>query len=162
MAVHANGNAMMGGRVIRLKETGIWTKFVRHLTEATAVFNIALIKDHSICGYTGYLKSMSHGTTINPHDFHAHQVSPQIALLCAQGVCLCITGGFKVMYHRGPLDKLPQYRVPHEVVFATTDPVRWTAWDGTSWKNSMKKEDLLLSEERAACPLISMQLTNWV
>ena len=129
--VHANKDATMP----EIKVLGVRTKFVRQLTEATAVINVALIKDHSICGYTGCLKNITHGSTINPHDFHAHNASPQIAALYAQDVVksrvrLHITDGFKLIYDQGPLDKNPERRVPHEAVYATTDPV---AMDIIGW-----------------------------
>jgi uncharacterized Fe-S center protein len=114
---------------------GVKTKFVRVLTEATALINFSLIKDHSICGYTGCLKNMTHGMSINPQDFHEHHASPQIALLAAQDVIksrlrLNITDGFKLMANGGPLYKQPQYVVPHEAVYVTTDPV---AMDAIGW-----------------------------
>jgi uncharacterized protein (DUF362 family) len=123
-AVHGNKDATMP----EIRVLGITTKFVRQLTEATAVINVALIKDHSICGYTGCLKNVTHGSTINPHDFHQHNASPQIAALYAQDVVksrvrLHITDGFKLIYDGGPLDKNPDRRVPHGAVYATTDPV---------------------------------------
>ena len=132
--VHNNTDATMAARIIT--GTGVQTKFVRALTESTAVVNFALIKDHSICGYTGTLKNMTHGCTINPHDFHLHHASPQIALLAAQDVIksrvrLTITDAFKVMCHGGPLDKAPQYRLPYEAVFASTDMV---AMDTIGWE----------------------------
>ena len=79
---------------------------VRALTESTALINFALVKDHSICGYTGALKNMTHGCNVNPQDFHDHHASPQIALLAAQDVLrsrlrLCIIDGFKLMAHGG-------------------------------------------------------------
>ena len=130
-AIHANKDATMP----EIKVLGIRTKFVRPLTEATAIINVALIKDHSICGYTGCLKNITHGSTINPHDFHAHNASPQIAALYAQDVVksrvrLHITDGFKLIYDQGPLDKNPERRVPHDAVYATTDPV---AMDIIGW-----------------------------
>jgi uncharacterized protein (DUF362 family) len=130
-SIHANKDATMP----EIKVLGIRTKFVRPLTEATAVINVALIKDHSICGYTGCLKNITHGSTINPHDFHAHNASPQIATLYAQDVVksrvrLHITDGFKLIYDQGPLDKNPERRVPHDAVYATTDPV---AMDIIGW-----------------------------
>jgi uncharacterized protein (DUF362 family) len=130
-AIHANKDATMA----EIKVLGIRTKFVRPLTDATAVINVALIKDHSICGYTGCLKNITHGSTINPHDFHAHNASPQIAALYAQDVVksrvrLHITDGFKLIYDQGPLDKNPERRVPHDAVYATTDPV---AMDVIGW-----------------------------
>jgi uncharacterized protein (DUF362 family) len=121
---HNNGTTTMD----EIKVEGIGTKFTRFLTDATAVINISTMKDHSICGYTGMLKNMTHGSCINPHDFHAHNASPQIAHLYAQDVVksrtrLCITDGFKIMYEGGPLDRRPDCRIPHEAVYVTTDPV---------------------------------------
>jgi uncharacterized protein (DUF362 family) len=134
IATHANGNATMDERLI--PGTGTKTKFVRWLTEATAAINFALIKDHSICGYTGALKNMTHGCSINPHDFHVHHASPQIALMYAQDVIksrvrLCIADGFKVMADGGPLYKRPEFVKPHEAVYASTDPV---AIDTIGWE----------------------------
>jgi uncharacterized protein (DUF362 family) len=134
IATHSNGNATMDDRLI--PGTGTKTKFVRWLTEATAAINFALIKDHSICGYTGALKNMTHGCSINPHDFHVHHASPQIALMYAQDVIksrvrLCIADGFKVMADGGPLYKRPEFVKAHEAVYASTDPV---AIDTIGWE----------------------------
>ncbi|AUX26235.1 hypothetical protein SOCEGT47_067960 [Sorangium cellulosum] len=130
-AVHENKDAVMPS----ISVCGIPTKFVRPFTEATAVINVSLIKDHSICGYTGCLKNITHGATINPHAFHQHTASPQIAELYAQDVVksrvrLHITDGFKLIYDQGPLDKNPKRRVLHESVYVTTDPV---AMDVIGW-----------------------------
>ena len=134
ISIHNNTDATMAPRIIT--GTGVQTKFVRALTESTAVINFALIKDHSICGYTGTLKNMTHGCTINPHDFHLHHASPQIALLAAQDVIksrvrLTITDAFKVMCNGGPLDKMSQFRLPYEAVYASTDMV---AMDTIGWE----------------------------
>ncbi len=134
VATHGNGNATMEDRLI--PGTGTRTKFVRYLTEATAAINFALIKDHSICGYTGMLKNMTHGCSINPHDFHIHHASPQIAQMYAQDVIksrvrLCITDGYKIMADGGPLWKRPEMVKPHEAVYVTTDPV---AMDTIGWE----------------------------
>jgi uncharacterized protein (DUF362 family) len=130
-AIHENKDAVMPD----IQVCGIPTKFVRPFTEATAVINVSLIKDHSICGYTGCLKNITHGASINPHSFHEHNASPQIAELYAQDVVksrvrLHIVDGFKLIYDEGPLDKNPKRRVPHEAVYATTDPV---AMDVIGW-----------------------------
>jgi uncharacterized protein (DUF362 family) len=130
-AVHENEDATMP----ELSVMGIPTKFVRPLTEATAVINLALVKDHSICGFTGCLKNITHGSTINPQAFHQHNASPQIAELYAQDVVrsrvrLHIVDGFKLIYDEGPLDKNKKRRVLHEAVYATTDPV---AMDTLGW-----------------------------
>ena len=134
VAVHNNEDATMEFRMI--PGTGIQTKFVRVLTESTALINFSLVKDHSIAGYTGALKNMTHGCTVNPHDFHLHHASPQIAMLAAQDVIksrmrLHIADVFKVTAHGGPLDKMPQYRLPYEAVMASTDPV---ALDTVGWE----------------------------
>jgi uncharacterized protein (DUF362 family) len=130
VTVHQNKDATMDDLLIA--GTGVSTKFVRALTEATAAINFSLIKDHSICGYTGCLKNMTHGCQILPHYFHTHHASPQIALLYAQDVVksrvrLNITDGYKLMANGGPLWKQPQYVFPHESVYVTTDPVAMDA-----------------------------------
>src|SRR5215475_13854175 len=129
--VHENKDAAMP----EISVMGIPTKFVRPFTDATAVINVGLIKDHSICGYTGCMKNITHGSTINPHAFHEHNASPQIASLYAQDVVksrvrLHIVDGFKLIYDEGPLDTNKKRRVPHEAVYATTDPV---AMDTIGW-----------------------------
>ncbi len=134
VVTHGNGNATMDFRLI--PGTGTSTKFVRYLTEATCAINFSLIKDHAICGYTGALKNMTHGCSINPHDFHVHHASPQIAQMYAQDVVksrvrLCITDGYKVMADGGPLWKRPETVKPHEAVYVSTDAV---AMDTIGWE----------------------------
>ncbi|MFT3773474.1 MAG: DUF362 domain-containing protein [Minicystis sp.] len=129
--IHENKDAVMP----EIQVAGIGTKFVRPFTDATAVINVGLIKDHSICGYTGCLKNITHGSTINPHAFHEHNASPQIAQLYAQDVVksrvrLHIIDGYKLIYDEGPLDTNKKRRIPHEAVYATTDPV---AMDVLGW-----------------------------
>lgn len=135
LATHSNkeDNTVMPFRLI--PGTGTSTKFARVLTDATAAVSFSLIKDHSICGYTGQLKNMTHGCTINPHDFHVHHASPQIAQMFAQDVIksrmrLYIGDGFKVMYDGGPLWKRPEAVKPHESIYVSTDPV---AMDAVGW-----------------------------
>jgi len=130
-AVHENKDATMS----EISVMGIPTKFVRPFTEATAVINLALIKDHSICGFTGCMKNITHGATINPQAFHQHNASPQIAELYAQDVVksrvrLHIVDGYKLIYDEGPLDKNKKRRVLHESLYASTDPV---AMDVLGW-----------------------------
>ncbi len=134
LAIHANNDATMDWRMV--PGTNTRTKFARVLLESTALIDMALIKDHSICGYTGALKNLTHGCTVNPQDFHVHHASPQIAILSSQDAFrsrlrLCISDGFKLMAHGGPLYKQPQYVVPHESVYASTDPV---ALDVIGWQ----------------------------
>ncbi len=149
-AVHENKDAVMP----EIKVMGIPTKFVRPFTEATAVINVGNIKDHSICGYTGCLKNITHGASINPHDFHQHNASPQIAELYAQDVVksrvrLHITDAFKLVYDEGPMDKNKKRRLPHEAVYVSTDPV---ALDMIGWQliEKIRKENGLPTLKEAA------------
>jgi uncharacterized protein (DUF362 family) len=130
--VHSNGDTVM--KSIAVFEN-VKTKYVRFLTEATAVIDMTQIKDHSICGYTGCLKNMTHGSIINPQAHHAHHASPQIAVLYAHPIMtsrvrLHITDGFKIIYDQGPLDKNPKRRIAHGAVYVSTDPV---AMDTMGW-----------------------------
>jgi uncharacterized protein (DUF362 family) len=107
---------------------GIKTKYARIFTDATAVINVTMIKDHSISGYTGTMKNITHGNVNNPHEHHASQASPQIAMLynhpiVTSRVRLHITDAFKVMYDKGPLDKDPKTRIPHGALYVCTDPI---------------------------------------
>jgi uncharacterized protein (DUF362 family) len=115
---------------------GTKTRYCDFFTRATAVIDLTMIKDHSICGYTGTLKNITHGNINNPHDHHAHNASPQIALLynhpiVTSRVRLHVTDAFKIMYDRGPLDKDPKTRIPHGAVYVATDPV---AMDTIGWQ----------------------------
>ena len=94
---------------------------MRHVT-------MTMMKDHSICGFTGALKNITHGNIDNPHHHHKHQASPQIAHLynhpiVQSRVRLHITDAFKIIYDKGPLDKDPRTRAPHGTIYASTDPL---------------------------------------
>jgi uncharacterized protein (DUF362 family) len=107
---------------------GISTRFCRQLTDATCVINMGLVKDHSICGYTGALKNLTHGSINNPEAHHVHGANPQIAMLYAHPlvtsrVRLHITDGFRLMYDKGPLHKDANTVVPHGAVYVATDPI---------------------------------------
>jgi uncharacterized protein (DUF362 family) len=126
-----NDHAMADIRVYQ----GIKTRYCRFFTQANAVIDMTQIKDHSICGYTGTLKNITHGNINNPHEHHATNASPQIALLynhpiVTSRVRLHITDAFKVTYDQGPLDKNPKTRIPHGAVYIATDPV---AMDTVGW-----------------------------
>lgn len=114
---------------------GIKTKYCKYFMDATAVIDLTQVKDHSICGYTGCLKNITHGNINNPHEHHAHNASPQIAMLynhplVTSRVRLHIVDAFKVMYDKGPLDKDPNTRIPYGAVYVGTDPV---ALDTVGW-----------------------------
>jgi len=115
---------------------GVPTRYCRFFTEATAVINLPLFKDHSICGFTGAMKNITHGNVDNPQAHHAHGASPQIAMLynhpiVTSRVRLHIADCFKVMYDKGPLDKDPRTRVAHGALYVSTDPV---AMDTVGWQ----------------------------
>ncbi len=103
------------------------TQYAQALLDCTAVIGVPLVKDHSLCGFTGAMKNMTHGSIKNPEDFHRHQCSPQIADLynheaIRSRVRLHVMDAFKVLYDRGPQDN-PAARVPYEAIFVSTDPV---------------------------------------
>jgi uncharacterized protein (DUF362 family) len=125
IAVHNNKDFPMPG--VKVYE-GITTKYCRPFMAATAVINLGLVKDHSICGSTGALKNMTHGTINNPEAHHAHYANPQIAMLYAHPIMtsrvrLHIAEGFRLMYNGGPLFKQPNAVVPHGALYVSTDPV---------------------------------------
>lgn len=104
------------------------TKYCRFFTDATAVIDMTMMKHHHLCGFTGAMKNITHGNVNNPHHHHAHQASPQIALLynhpiVQSRVRLHLVDAFKVLYDKGPLDEDPRMRVPHGAVYASTDAV---------------------------------------
>ncbi len=103
------------------------TWYAQPLLDATAVIGVPLIKDHSLAGYTGAMKNMTHGSIKNPEAFHRHLCAPQIAELFAHDAIrsrarLHIMDAFKAVYHGGPRDN-PECRVPFEAIMASTDPV---------------------------------------
>jgi uncharacterized protein (DUF362 family) len=141
--VHSNKDAVMEPITV----SGISTRFVRPFTEATVVINVPVIKDHGICGYTGAMKNITHGSIVNPQQYHEHGASPQIAELYAQDivrsrVALHILDGFKAMYEGGPSGRDAKRRVPHESVYVSTDPV---ALDVVGWQlvDRLRKDDRL-------------------
>jgi uncharacterized protein (DUF362 family) len=112
------------------------TKFVRQVTDASAVINLSMMKDHSLCGFTGALKNMTHGQIVNPHDHHAHLCNPQIPLLYNHPVLrsrvrLHLVDAMKIIYDQGPLDTNPERRLPFGALFAATDAV---ALDRIGWE----------------------------
>lgn len=122
---HNNEKATMEPLVVY---RNIPTRYCAAFTDATAVIALDMMKDHSLCGFTGALKNVTHGTILNPHDHHAHLASPQIALLyknpiVTSRVRLHVTDAFKVIFDKGPLDKDPRTRAPHGAIYASTDPV---------------------------------------
>lgn len=145
LGIHGNSDAAM--KAIKVFES-VETKYVRFLTEATAVIDCTMMKDHSICGFTGALKNMTHGSIINPQDHHAHHASPQIAQLYAHEILrsrvrLHLTDAFKIIYDQGPLDKNPKRRIPHGAIYAATDPVAldtvgWEVIDRARTENGLK------------------------
>jgi len=130
---HNNRDHVMP-RIVVFERT--FTRYCRFLTEASALIDMTMMKDHSLCGFTGAMKNVTHGNIENPEDHHAHQANPQIAMLYNHPIVLSrarlhITDAFKIIYDRGPLDKDSRMRVPHGSVYASTDPV---ALDRVGWK----------------------------
>lgn len=123
------------------------TRFVRQVTDASAVINLTMMKDHSLCGFTGALKNMTHGQIVNPQDHHAHLCNPQIPLLYNHPVLrsrvrLHLVDALKIIYDQGPLDTNPRRRIPLGAFFASTDAV---ALDRVGWQvieNARKENGL--------------------
>jgi Domain of unknown function (DUF362) len=129
---HLNKDATMP--MIPIYE-GIRTRFVRFLTEASALIDMTQIKDHSIAGYTGTIKNCVQGNIVNPQAHHMHTASPQLAVLYNHPILksrarVHITDGFKIIYDQGPLDKNPRRRILYGAIFVATDPV---AMDTIGW-----------------------------
>jgi uncharacterized protein (DUF362 family) len=145
LAVHGNQDATMAEIAVFDQ---VKTKYVRPFTEATAVINVTNFKDHSICGFTGCMKNITHGSIINPQKHHANHANPQIAVLYAHDIVksrvrLHIVDAFKIIYDKGPLDKDPKRRIPHGAIYAGTDPVAldtvgWQVIDKARKENGMK------------------------
>ncbi len=147
--VHQNKDTSME----EIAVAGGTTQYSTPFTEATCVINMSQIKDHSICGYTGTMKNITHGTILNPHAFHAHNASPQIAQIYAQDIVrsrvrLHVTDAYKVIYDQGPLDTNPARRILQEAVYASTDPV---ALDVVGWAliEKLRKDNGLPTLEAA-------------
>jgi uncharacterized protein (DUF362 family) len=131
------------------------TRYALPLLEATAVIGVPLIKDHSLCGFTGALKNMTHGSIVNPEAFHRHLCSPQIAELFNHEAIrtrsrLHVMDAFKAVYHGGPRDN-PEHRVPMEAIFMSTDPV---ALDrvGSDIVDQLRREHRMTSLEQRGLP----------
>jgi uncharacterized protein (DUF362 family) len=154
------------------------TAFCRQLTDATALINITMMKDHSLCGFTGALKNVTHGSIMNPEDHHANHASPQIARLFEHPIVqsrvrLHITDAFKITYDKGPLDKDPRTRVPQGSVFAATDAlaldrVGWAVIDEArkahrlpTLASSGRTPDYLLRAADLGLGVLDMNLLRW-
>lgn len=131
------------------------TQYAQALLDCTAIIGVPLVKDHSLSGFTGAMKNITHGSIRNPEDFHRHHCSPQIAELYAHEairsrVRVHIMDAFKVLYDRGPQDN-PAARVPYHSVLASTDPV---ALDriGAEIVNQFRAQNRMQSLERRGTP----------
>lgn len=108
------------------------TRFSRGLLNCTAIIGVPLVKDHSLSGFTGAMKNLTHGLVKNPEDFHRNRDglnsrNGNIPDLYAHDAIktrarVHIMDAFKVLYDRGPQDN-PAARVVTEAVMASTDPV---------------------------------------
>ncbi len=121
--VHHKSKAVMSPIEVN---KGIPMRFVTYLTEATALIDVSQIKDHSIYGYTGAIKNISHGCQTNPQDQHDGD-SDQPSVIYAHEIVqsrmrLHIVDAFKILYDGGPFDN-PRARALHGAVYASTDGV---------------------------------------
>jgi uncharacterized protein (DUF362 family) len=114
-----------------LRQTGpARARFSDLLLWSTAVINVPPIKDHDLAGVTCCMKNMAFGTVEKPHLNHA-VVNEAIARLWTleeirSRVRLNVIDGSTVLFDGGPkFNRAGQ--VPHECVYATTDPVAMDA-----------------------------------
>jgi uncharacterized protein (DUF362 family) len=114
-----------------MRETGpARARFSDLLLWSTAVINVPPIKDHDLAGVTCCMKNMAFGTVEKPHLNHA-VVNEAIARLWTleeirSRVRLNVIDGSGVLYDGGPKFNRAGF-VPHECVYATTDPVAMDA-----------------------------------
>jgi uncharacterized protein (DUF362 family) len=105
----------------RLSEIFLWT---------TAIINVPPIKDHDLAGVTCCMKNMTFGVVEKPHLNHAtiNESIPHLwALEEIRGrVRLNIIDGSTILYDGGPKYNRAAH-VPHECIYATTDPVAMDA-----------------------------------
>ncbi len=132
------------------------TGYASALLQCTAVINVPLVKDHSLSGFTGAMKNMTHGSIRNPSAFHQHHCSPQIAELYSHEairsrVRLIITDAFKVMYDGGPLNHNPDAQVPLEAMMFSTDPVA-TDRIGAEIVDEFRTRNHMLTLDRRGTP----------
>ena len=151
---HANRDTTMREVAIY---SGVKTKFVRQVTDATAVLDLTQIKDHSICGYTGTMKNMTHGQIINPHDHHTFHCNPQIAMLYNHPILqsrirLHISDAYKIIYDGGPLDKDARRRIPHGAVYVATDGVAMDTVGATVIEKARKEKGSSTLEKAGRAP----------
>lgn len=93
---------------------------------ATAVVNVPVFKDHSVCGFSGSIKNISHGVIDNPSDMHSDGCNPAIADiyrldLVQQRIRLVICDALRVMYDGGPQDGVG--KTAGNSIYVATDPV---------------------------------------
>ncbi len=145
------GSNMMGGRyvaqanpakmrVMAHKDHGYqrgWThagparvKFSNIFLWTTAIINVPPIKDHDLAGVTCNMKNMTFGVVEKPHVNH-NTINESIPYIWAleeirSRVRLNIIDGSTVLYDGGPKYN-PRALVPHECIYATTDPVAMDA-----------------------------------
>lgn len=96
----------------------------------TAIINVPPIKDHDLAGVTCCMKNMTFGVVEKPHLNHA-TINESIPHLWAleeirSRVRLNIIDGSTILYDGGPKYNRSAL-VPHECIYATTDPVAMDA-----------------------------------
>jgi uncharacterized protein (DUF362 family) len=104
------------------------TRLTKIVTEhITALICLPILKDHVMAGVTLSLKSLSHGATNNPRDFHRNNCDPYIAEVCALPAIrnkwrLSILDGLKGVWDGGPGFSPSKSWYPLGI-WASTDPV---------------------------------------
>ncbi|MBN2341608.1 MAG: DUF362 domain-containing protein [Deltaproteobacteria bacterium] len=105
-------------------------RFTKLLLDCDSVINVPPIKDHDLAGVTCCMKNMTFGCVEKPHVNH-NVVNETMAHLWAHEeissrVKLNIIDGSAILYDGGPKANRRAI-VPHESIYATTDPVAMDA-----------------------------------
>lgn len=101
-------------------------RFTKLLLDCDSIINVPPIKDHDLAGVTCCMKNMTFGCVEKPHLNH-EVVNEAMAHLWAtdeirKRVKLNIIDGSTILYEGGPKANRKAL-VPHECIYATTDPV---------------------------------------
>jgi uncharacterized protein (DUF362 family) len=105
-------------------------RFSTLFTACDVVINLPVIKDHDLSGVTCCLKNVTFGVVEKPHINH-HIVNEAMCHIWAleqvrSRVRLNIIDGSTILYDGGPKYNRAAH-VPHECIYATTDPVAMDA-----------------------------------
>ena len=105
-------------------------KLAKTLLWCTAIINVPVLKDHDLAGITCAMKNMVFGCVERPPMMHTQFATALPHFYAHEAirgrVKLTIADGSFCLFDQGPKNN-PKANVPHECVYATTDPVAMDA-----------------------------------